>query len=466
VALKANVDAAVIESPCVDHVVVARRTTEGPADGPAMLPGRDHWWDDLLNGADDAAGGPPSDRCEPEHMDAEDLLFILYTSGTTAAPKGIMHTTGGYLTQVAYTHRVVFDLHPQQDVYWCAADIGWVTGHSYIVYGPLANGATSVLYEGTPDFPDRDRWWSIIERYGVTILYTAPTAIRTFMKWGTQYPERHDLTSLRVLGSVGEPINPEAWMWYSTHIGGGSCPVVDTWWQTETGGIMIAPLPGITATKPGSATFPLPGIAAEVVDERGARVDKGGGYLTLTEPWPAMTRGIYGDPDRYRETYWSRFEGRYFAGDGAKVDEDGYFWLLGRVDDVMNVSGHRISTTEVESALVDHPAVAESAVVGASDPTSGQAIVAFVTLRADAGEPNDERGQELRAHVAAKIGPIARPRTIIFTDELPKTRSGKIMRRLLGDVAEGRRLGDTTTLADPAVVDEIRRLAAISPTDE
>jgi acetyl-CoA synthetase len=466
VALKANVDAAVIESPCVDHVVVARRTTEGPADGPAMLPGRDHWWDDLLNGADDAAGGPPSDRCEPEHMDAEDLLFILYTSGTTAAPKGIMHTTGGYLTQVAYTHRVVFDLHPQQDVYWCAADIGWVTGHSYIVYGPLANGATSVLYEGTPDFPDRDRWWSIIERYGVTILYTAPTAIRTFMKWGTQYPERHDLTSLRVLGSVGEPINPEAWMWYSTHIGGGSCPVVDTWWQTETGGIMIAPLPGITATKPGSATFPLPGIAAEVVDERGARVDKGGGYLTLTEPWPAMTRGIYGDPDRYRETYWSRFEGRYFAGDGAKVDEDGYFWLLGRVDDVMNVSGHRISTTEVESALVDHPAVAESAVVGASDPTSGQAIVAFVTLRADAGEPNDERGQELRAHVAAKIGPIARPRTIIFTDELPKTRSGKIMRRLLGDVAEGRTLGDTTTLADPAVVDEIRRLAAISPTDE
>jgi acetyl-CoA synthetase len=466
VALKANVDAAVIESPCVDHVVVARRTTEGPADGPAMLPGRDHWWDDLLNGADDAAGGPPSDRCEPEHMDAEDLLFILYTSGTTAAPKGIMHTTGGYLTQVAYTHRVVFDLHPQQDVYWCAADIGWVTGHSYIVYGPLANGATSVLYEGTPDFPDRDRWWSIIERYGVTILYTAPTAIRTFMKWGTQYPERHDLTSLRVLGSVGEPINPEAWMWYSTHIGGGSCPVVDTWWQTETGGIMIAPLPGITATKPGSATFPLPGIAAEVVDERGARVDKGGGYLTLTEPWPAMTRGIYGDPDRYRETYWSRFEGRYFAGDGAKVDEDGYFWLLGRVDDVMNVSGHRISTTEVESALVDHPAVAESAVVGASDPISGQAIVAFVTLRADAGEPNDERGQELRAHVAAKIGPIARPRTIIFTDELPKTRSGKIMRRLLGDVAEGRRLGDTTTLADPAVVDEIRRLAAISPTDE
>jgi acetyl-CoA synthetase len=466
VALKANVDAAVVESPCVDHVVVARRTTAEPADGPVMAPGRDHWWDDLLSGADDAAGGPPSDRCEPEHMAAEDLLFILYTSGTTAAPKGIMHTTGGYLTQVAYTHRVVFDLHPEQDVYWCAADIGWVTGHSYIVYGPLANGATSVLYEGTPDFPDRDRWWSIIERYGVTILYTAPTAIRTFMKWGTQYPERHDLTSLRVLGSVGEPINPEAWMWYSTHIGGGACPVVDTWWQTETGGIMIAPLPGITATKPGSATHPLPGIAAEVVDEQGARVDKGGGYLTLTEPWPSMTRGIYGDPKRYRETYWSRFEGRYFAGDGAKVDDDGYFWLLGRVDDVMNVSGHRISTTEVESALVDHPAVAESAVVGASDPTSGQAIVAFVTLRADAGEPNDERGQELRAHVAAKIGPIARPRTIIFTDELPKTRSGKIMRRLLGDVAEGRQLGDTTTLADPAVVDEIRRRAAISPTDE
>ncbi|MGD0393463.1 MAG: acetate--CoA ligase [Acidimicrobiales bacterium] len=466
VALKANVDAAVQESPCVDHVVVARRVGDDGADPPLMIAGRDHWWDELQDGADQAAGGPPSDQCPPEHMAAEDLLFILYTSGTTAAPKGIMHTTGGYLTQAAFTHRAVFDLHPETDVYWCAADIGWVTGHSYIVYGPLANGATSVMYEGTPDFPDRDRWWSIIERYGVTILYTAPTAIRTFMKWGTDFPGRHDLTSLRVLGSVGEPINPEAWMWYHTNIGGERCPVVDTWWQTETGAIMIAPLPGITTTKPGSATFPLPGIAAEVVDEEGGAVARGGGYLTLTRPWPSMLRGIYGDPERYRDTYWSRFAGRYFAGDGAKVDEDGYLWLLGRVDDVMNVSGHRISTTEVESALVDHPAVAESAVVGASDPTSGQAIVAFVTLRVGAGEPNEERGQELRVHVAAKIGAIARPKTVVFTDELPKTRSGKIMRRLLRDVAEGRVLGDTTTLADPAVVDEIRRLAAAAPADE
>jgi acetyl-CoA synthetase len=467
VALKPNVDAAVLQSPCVDHVVVARRIgADAAVDDAPMTAGRDHWWHELLNGADPAAGGVPSDACEPEHMAAEDLLFLLYTSGTTAAPKGIMHTTGGYLTQVAFTHRAVFDLHPDTDVYWCAADIGWVTGHSYIVYGPLANGATSVMYEGTPDFPDRDRWWSIIERYGVSILYTAPTAIRTFMKWGTDYPDRHDLTSLRILGSVGEPINPEAWMWYSTTIGGGHCPVVDTWWQTETGAIMIAPLPALVDTKPGSATFPLPGIGAEVVDESGVRVDKGGGYLTLTRPWPSMLRGIYGDPDRYRETYWSRFAGRYFAGDGAKVDDDGYLWLLGRVDDVMNVSGHRISTTEVESALVDHPAVAESAVVGAKDPTTGQAIVAFVTLRADAGPPDEQRGQELRAHVAEKIGPIARPKTVIFTDELPKTRSGKIMRRLLRDVAEGRGLGDTTTLADPAVVEEIRRLSAASSTDE
>jgi acetyl-CoA synthetase len=466
-ALKPNVDVAVDQSPCVDHVVVARRIgDQAGSDRTAMVGGRDHWWHELMSGEDPAGGGPPSNRCEPEHMAAEDLLFILYTSGTTAAPKGIMHTTGGYLTQVAYTHRVVFDLHPERDVYWCAADVGWVTGHSYIVYGPLANGATSVMYEGTPDFPDRDRWWSIVERYGVTILYTAPTAIRTFMKWGDDHPRRHDLTSLRVLGSVGEPINPEAWMWYATHIGRERCPVVDTWWQTETGAIMIAPLPGLTATKPGSATFPLPGIGAEVVDETGTRVDKGGGYLTLTRPWPSMLRGIYGDPQRYRDTYWSRFAGRYFAGDGAKVDDDGYLWLLGRVDDVMNVSGHRISTTEVESALVDHPAVAESAVVGANDPTSGQAIVAFVTLRSDAGEANDERGQELRSHVADKIGPIARPKTVIFTDELPKTRSGKIMRRLLRDVAEGRVLGDTTTLADPAVVEEIRRLAATAPTDE
>jgi acetyl-CoA synthetase len=467
VGLKVNVDVAVSESPCVDHVVVARRIGQaGGGPAPTMAADRDHWWHELMSGEDPAAGGRPADRCEPEHMDAEDLLFILYTSGTTAAPKGIMHTTGGYLTQAAYTHRVVFDLHPERDVYWCAADIGWVTGHSYIVYGPLANGATSVMYEGTPDFPDRDRWWSIIERYGVSILYAAPTAIRTFMKWGTEYPGRHDLSSLRVLGSVGEPINPEAWMWYSTVIGGGRCPVVDTWWQTETGAMMIAPLPGITATKPGSATFPLPAIGAEVVDEEGGRVDKGGGYLTLTRPWPSMLRGIYGDPERYRETYWSRFPGRYFAGDGAKIDEDGYLWLLGRVDDVMNVSGHRISTTEVESALVDHYLVAESAVVGATDPTTGQSIVAFVTLVADAGVASDERGQELRAHVAAKIGPIARPATVVFTDELPKTRSGKIMRRLLRDVAEGRVLGDTTTLADPAVVDEIRRLSETSPSDE
>jgi acetyl-CoA synthetase len=475
VPLKPQVDAAVSETPSVTHVVVARRITDGgPGDGAAghevpatpMTAGRDHWWDELMSGQDPAAGGAPPNRCEPEHMDAEDLLYLLYTSGTTAAPKGIMHTTGGYLTQVAYTHRVVFDLHPETDIYWCAADIGWVTGHSYIVYGPLANGATSVMYEGTPDFPDHDRWWSIVERYGVTILYCAPTAIRTFMKWGTEHPGGHDLTTLRVLGSVGEPINPEAWMWYQTNIGGGTCPIVDTWWQTETGAIMISPLPGLTATKPGSATFPLPGIAAEVVSDEGKPVERGGGYLTLTRPWPSMLRGIYGDPDRYRQTYWSRFGDRYFAGDGAKVDDDGYFWLLGRVDDVMNISGHRISTTEVESALVDHPSVAEAAVVGASDPTTGQAIVAFVTLRADAGPGDDERGQELRAHVATKIGPIARPRNVVFTDELPKTRSGKIMRRLLRDVAEGRVLGDTTTLADPAVVEEIRHLAATAPTEE
>ncbi len=467
IGLKGNVDVAVSESPCVDHVVVVRRTGDDTVGGPpAMIAGRDHWWHELMNGEDVAAGGVPADTSAPEHMEAEDLLFILYTSGTTAAPKGIMHSTGGYLTQVAYTHKAVFDLRAEEDVYWCAADIGWVTGHSYIVYGPLANGATSVMYEGTPDTPGRDRWWSIIERYGVTTLYCAPTAIRTFMKWGAAEPAAHDLSSLRLLGSVGEPINPEAWMWYSEHIGGGNCPVVDTWWQTETGAIMIAPLPGITTTKPGSATFALPGIGAEVVDEEGRKIERGGGYLTLTTPWPAMLRGIYGDPERFMDTYWSRFDGRYFAGDGAKIDDDGYLWLLGRVDDVMNVSGHRISTTEVESALVDHHLVAESAVVGAVDATTGQAIVAFVTLIADAGPADDARGQELRAHVAAKIGPIARPKTVIFTDELPKTRSGKIMRRLLRDVAEGRVLGDTTTLADPAVVEEIRRLSAASPGEE
>ena len=450
--LKPHVDVAVADTPSIEHVVVVRRT-DSDVD---MTDGRDHWWHLLMQDADPV--------CPPERMGAEDLLYLLYTSGTTAKPKGIMHTTGGYLTQVAFTHKYVFDLHPETDVYWCAADIGWVTGHSYIVYGPLCNGATSVMYEGTPDFPDKDRWWSIIERYGVTILYCAPTAIRTFMKWGTQYPEAHDMSSLRLLGSVGEPINPEAWVWYWQHIGGGRCPVVDTWWQTETGAIMITPLPGVTVLKPGSATFPLPGIAAELVDESGATLEKGGGYLTLTRPWPSMLRGIWGDPERYKETYWSRFEGRYFAGDGAKLDDDGYLWLLGRVDDVMNVSGHRVSTAEVESALVDHPSVAEAAVVGAKDDITGQAIIAYVTLRSGS-EPSDAHGQLLRGHVATKIGPTARPKTIIFTEDLPKTRSGKIMRRLLKDVAEGRDLGDTTTLADQGVVDEIRRRAAVSSED-
>jgi acetyl-CoA synthetase len=453
VPLKANADKAVSGETTIENVVVVRRTE---SDVP-MAEGRDVWWHDVMKDA--------FPRCEPERMDSEDLLFLLYTSGTTAKPKGIMHTTGGYLTQVAFTHKYVFDLHPDSDVYWCAADIGWVTGHSYIVYGPLANGATSVMYEGTPDFPDKDRWWSIIERYGVTTLYCAPTGIRTFMKWGTQYPQAHDMSSLRVLGSVGEPINPEAWMWYWEHIGGGRCPVVDTWWQTETGAIMISPLPGATTLKPGSATFPLPGIAAEVVDDAGRKVDVGGGYLTLTRPWPAMLRGIYGDPERYKETYWSRFPNRYFAGDGAKLDDDGYLWLLGRVDDVMNVSGHRVSTTEVESALVDHPSVAEAAVVGTKDDTTGQAIIAFVTLKGTE-DPSDERGQELRKHVATKIGAIARPKTIIFTDDLPKTRSGKIMRRLLRDVADGRDLGDTTTLADPAVVEEIKRRSVTAPQED
>ena len=451
--LKPQADAAAAQCPTVRHMVVVRRT-EGEVE---MVEGRDRWYHELMESA--------SADCEPEPVDAEHLLYLLYTSGTTAKPKGIMHTTGGYLTQVAFTHRYVFDLDPERDVYWCAADIGWVTGHSNIVYGPLANGATSVMYEGTPDHPGRDRWWSMIEKYGVTILYTAPTAIRTFMKWGTEHPDGHDLSSLRLLGSVGEPINPEAWIWYWRTIGGERCPVVDTWWQTETGAIMISPLPGATTLKPGSATFPLPGIEAEIVDESGKRVEKGGGYLTLTRPWPAMLRGIYGDPERYRETYWSRFEGRYFAGDGAKLDDDGYFWLLGRVDDVMNVSGHRVSTTEVESALVDHPTVAESAVVGATDATTGQAIVAFVTLKG--GETaTTEHGEALRRHVAERIGPIARPKTVIFTDDLPKTRSGKIMRRLLRDVAEGRDLGDTTTLADSAVVDEIRRRAESGASEE
>ena len=451
--LKPNVDAALASTPSIEHTVVVRRVGE-PVE---MLDGRDHWWHDLM-----ATAAP---ECACESMDSEDLLYLLYTSGTTAKPKGIMHTTGGYLTQVAFTHKYVFDLHPDTDTYWCAADIGWVTGHSYIVYGPLTNGATSVIYEGTPDTPARDRLWDIAERYGVTILYTAPTAIRTFMKWGAQEPAAHDLSKLRLLGSVGEPINPEAWMWYHEHIGGGRCPIVDTWWQTETGAIMVSPLPGATITKPGSATFPLPGIEAEVVDDAGERVDHGGGYFTLTRPWPSMLRGIYGDPDRYRDTYWSRFPGRYFAGDGCKLDADGYVWFLGRVDDVMNVSGHRISTAEVESALVDHPAVAEAAVVGATDAMIGQAIIAYVIVRGT-HQSSTELGEELRQHVATKLGPIARPKTVIFTDELPKTRSGKIMRRLLRDVVEGRSLGDTTTLADPNVVEEIKRRATESPTDD
>jgi acetyl-CoA synthetase len=458
--LKPIVDVAVADTPSIEHVVVVGRVTGHSDAGDVavdMTEGRDVWFDRLMQDA--------SADCPPEPMDAEDLLYLLYTSGTTAKPKGIMHTTGGYLTQVTFTHRYVFDLHPETDVYWCAADIGWVTGHSYIVYGPLSNGATSVMYEGTPDTPARDRLWSIAEKYGVTILYTAPTAIRTFMKWGTAEPESHDLSSLRLLGSVGEPINPEAWVWYHQVIGGGRCPIVDTWWQTETGAIMISPLPGATTLKPGSATFPLPGISAEVVDDEGHRVERGGGYLTLTYPWPSMLRGIWGDPERYRDTYWSRFDGRYFAGDGCKLDDDGYLWLLGRVDDVMNVSGHRISTTEVESALVDHPAVAESAVCGATDPVTGQAIIGYVILRGGY-EASPDLGEELRRHVAAKIGPTARPKAIIITDELPKTRSGKIMRRLLRDVAEGRALGDTTTLADPGVVDEIRSRAQAQPQED
>ncbi|MET0488971.1 MAG: acetate--CoA ligase [Acidimicrobiales bacterium] len=452
-ALKLNVDAALDATPSITDVVVVRRTGQDVD----MVEGRDHWYHDLMADA--------SAECPAAPMDAEHLLYLLYTSGTTAKPKGIMHTTGGYLTQVAFSHRVVFDLHPETDVYWCAADIGWVTGHSYIVYGPLTNGATSVMYEGTPDHPHKARLWEIVEKYGVTQLYTAPTAIRTFMKWGPDEPASKDLSSLRLLGTVGEPINPEAWMWYHQHIGGEHCPIVDTWWQTETGGHMITPLPGVTTTKPGSATFPLPGIGAELVDEAGNPVAQGGGYLTLTRPWPAMLRGIWGDPERYRETYWSRFEGRYFAGDGAKIDEDGYLWLLGRVDDVMNVSGHRISTTEVESALVSHPAVAEAAVVGAADDTTGQAIIAYVILRGG-NEPTPELGEELRQHVAKKIGPTARPKTVILVPDLPKTRSGKIMRRLLKDVAEGRDLGDTTTLADPAVFDEIRAKADEAPPED
>jgi acetyl-CoA synthetase len=455
VPLKENSDRALQSAPSVEKVVVLRRT-EQPI---AMHEGRDIWWQDLVESVEP--------RCEPEPMDSEDLLYLLYTSGTTAKPKGIVHTTGGYLTQVSYTHWAVFDIK-DTDIYWCAADIGWVTGHSYIVYGPLSNGCTSILYEGTPDYPDKDRWWEIVERYRCTILYTAPTAIRTFMRWGPEYPARHDLSSLRLLGSVGEPINPEAWMWYRHYIGGDRCPIVDTWWQTETGAILISPLPGITTTKPGSATFPLPGIVANVYDDSGKPLPKGsGGYLVIEKPWPSMLRGIYGDPERYVNTYWSRFPGAYFTGDGCKLDEEGYFWLLGRVDDVMNVSGHRISTAEVESALVEHPAVAEAAVVGRSDPQTGQAIAAFVTLASGAWEGDEEELiDELREWVAQKIGKIARPKSIVITDDLPKTRSGKIMRRLLRDISEHRQLGDVTTLANADIVEEIKRLAEARRSEE
>ncbi|MFM2114469.1 MAG: acetyl-coenzyme synthetase [Actinomycetota bacterium] len=448
--LKPQADVALQGTPSIQHVIVVRRG----GNEIMMQAGRDHWYHDLVAVADP--------NCPAEPMDAEHLLFLLYTSGTTGKPKGIMHTTGGYLTHVTTTFKYVFDHHPETDIYWCTADVGWVTGHSYIVYGPLANGATQVMYEGVPNHPGNDRIWSIIEKYKVTTFYTAPTAIRTYMKWGVEEPRKHDLSSLRLLGSVGEPINPEAWMWYHEHIGHARCPIVDTWWQTETGGIMISPLPGVTTTKPGSATHPVPGVSAEVVDDSGRVVTRGGGYLTLTQPWPGMLRGIWGDPERYKQTYWNRFEGRYFAGDGAKLDEDGYLWLLGRVDDVMNVSGHRISTTEVESALVSHPSVAEAAVVGANDATTGQAIIAYVTLRG--GLSVDEKS--LRDHVAKEIGAIAKPKTIYFTPDLPKTRSGKIMRRLLRDVAEGRNLGDTTTLADASVVTELQRRAQESPSED
>jgi acetyl-CoA synthetase len=456
VPLKQNADEAVAKSPSVKTVVVHRRT----GDDVAFDPARDLWWDELVADTDE---DPASCPCEA--MDAEDLLYLLYTSGTTAKPKGIVHTTAGYLVGVATTHHYIFDVKPDS-IYWCAADVGWVTGHSYIVYGPLTNGTTGVLYEGVPNHPSPERWWEIVERYKVDILYTAPTAIRSHMKWGPEHAAKHDLSSLRLLGSVGEPINPEAWVWYREHIGGDRTPVVDTWWQTETGMILITPLPGVTTTKPGSATKPFPGVDAAVFDESGQEVGPGGGgYLVLRRPWPAMLRGIYKDDERYRETYWSKYGDAYFAGDGARIDEDRDFWLLGRVDDVMNVSGHRISTIEVESALVDHKKVAEAAVCGRSDERTGQAIVAYVTLKgSDAGSV--EMLEELRNHVGTKIGPIAKPANIVFTPELPKTRSGKIMRRLLRDVAENRTLGDTTTLADPAVVEEIKERATTESRED
>ena len=446
VPLKRNVDAALKDCPCVEKVVMVRRI--GDAAPVAVDETRDVWWHRVVENV-------PA-WCEPEPMDSEDPLFILYTSGTTAKPKGILHTTGGYILGASLTHKWVFDAK-EEDVYWCSADIGWVTGHSYIVYGPLANGTTGVLYEGSPDWPDKDRWWAMVAKYGVNVFYTAPTAIRAVMKWGESYPAKHDLSTLRLLGTVGEPINPEAWMWYHEKIGQGRCPIVDTWWQTETGSIMISPLPGLTTTKPGSATFPLPGIDADVVDEAGNSVPLGGGgYLVLKSPWPSMARTIYGDPKRYEETYWQRFgKNVYFAGDGCKRDEEGYFWLLGRVDDVMNISGHRLSTMEVESALVDHQEVAEAAVIGKKDDIKGEAIAAFVTLK-EGAEGNAGKVDELKKHVVRKIGPIARPQSVYFTAELPKTRSGKIMRRLLRDIAEGRALGDTTTLADATVVAKLK----------
>ena len=457
--LKEWADEALADTPSVEKVVVLKRTDSDVQ----MQEGRDIWWQELMDGQ--------SAECPATEVDAEHMLYILYTSGTTAKPKGIVHTTAGYAVGTAATHRMIFDIKPD-DVFWCTADIGWVTGHSYIVYGPLINGTSGVMFEGVPNYPDKDRFWDIVEKYKVTILYTAPTAIRTFVKWGKEFPEKHDLTSLRLLGTVGEPINPEAWMWYQETIGGGRCPIVDTWWQTETGMILITPLPGVTETKPGSATFPFPTVGADIVDDEGNSVPLGGGgYLILDQPWPAMLRTLYKEPDRFKEVYWSRFskpeEKRwiYFAGDGAKRDDEGYFWLLGRVDDVMNISGHRISTLEVESALVDHPKVAEAAVVGRQDERTGQAIAAFVTLKGvDTGD--EALIKEIRDHVASRIGKIARPASIVFTNELPKTRSGKIMRRLLKDISEQRQLGDVTTLANAAVMDDIADLAKAAKSDE
>jgi len=455
VALKQVADEALADTPSIENVIIVQRGASAMPGTAGAMPihvkaGRDHWYHRLMQDT--------SPKCDAEPMDSEDMLYILYTSGTTGKPKGIVHTTGGYLVGTYATTKLVFDLK-EEDVYWCTADIGWVTGHSYVVYGPLANGATVVMYEGAPDWPQKDRFWSLIEQYGVTVFYTAPTAIRAFMRWGTDWPEKHDLSSLRLLGSVGEPINPEAWVWYYRFIGGERCPVVDTWWQTETGAIMITPLPGVTTLKPGSATKPFPGVFAEIRNERGDKVDVGGGLLALTRPWPSMLRGIYGDPDRYVKQYWNKWgSGVYVTGDGAKRDADGYFWLLGRVDDVINVAGHRIGTMEVESALVDHPSVAEAAVVGRAHDLKGQAIAAFVTLKEGAQASAQSKGlvDDLKEHVVKKIGAIARPDDILFAADLPKTRSGKIMRRLLRDIAEGKALGDTTTLADPAVVAKLK----------